>query len=89
MWYTAISEGKPTEEAKIQWHMAFVSVMDLELAQNRFDLAYHKEYNLNRKVLEVDFLIIKKDSGIEIANEIGKLFRGHMWLKALSGGMEK
>jgi hypothetical protein len=40
-------------------------------------LEYHKEYNLNTKPLEVDLLVIKKDAGIEITNEIGKLFRGH------------
>ena len=65
------------EDTKIQWHAAFVSAMDLELAQNRPDLEYHKEYNLNTKPLEVDLLVIKKDAGIEITNEIGKLFRGH------------
>ena len=65
------------EEAKIQWHAAFVSAMDLEFAQNRSDLVYHKEYNLNKKPLEVDLLVIKKDSDTQIANEIGKLFRGH------------
>ena len=27
--------------------------------------------------MEVDLLVIKKDAGIEITNEIGKLFRGH------------
>ena len=65
------------EDTKIQWHAAFVSAMDLELAQNRSDLEYHKEYNLNTKPLEVDLLVIKKDSDTQIANEIGKLFRGH------------
>lgn len=65
------------EDTKIQWHAAFVSAMDLELAQNRSDLEYYKEYNLNTKPLEVDLLVIKKDAGIEITNEIGKLFRGH------------
>ncbi len=65
------------EDTKIQWHAAFVSAMNLELAQNRSDLEYHEEYNLNTKPLEVDLLVIKKDAGIEITNEIGKLFRGH------------
>ena len=65
------------EDTKIQWHAAFVSAMDLELAQNRSDLEYYNEYNLNTKPLEVDLLVIKKDAGIEITNEIGKLFRGH------------
>ena len=62
------------EDTKIQWHAAFVSAMDLELSQNRSDLVYYKEYNLNTKPLEVDLLVIKKDSDIQITNEIGKLF---------------
>lgn len=65
------------EDTKIQWHAAFVSAMDLELAQNRADLVYHKEYNLNTKPLEVDLLVIKKEPDVQITNEIGKLFRGH------------
>lgn len=65
------------EDTKIQWHAAFVSAMDLELSQNRSDLEYHKEYNLNTKPLEVDLLVIKKNSHIRITNEIGKLFCGH------------
>lgn len=65
------------KNAKTQWHAAFVSAMDLELVQNRSDLVYHKEYNLNTKPLEVDLLVIKKDPDTQIANEIGKLFRGH------------
>lgn len=65
------------EDTKIQWHAAFVSAMNLELAQNRSDLIYHKEYNLNTKPLEVDLLVIKKEVDIQITNEIGKLFRGH------------
>ena len=65
------------EDARIQWHAAFVSAMDLELAQNRSNLVYHKEYNLNTKPLEVDLLVINKDSDIQITNEIGKLFQGH------------
>ncbi len=64
------------EDTKIQWHAAFVSAMNLELAQNRSDLIYHKEYNLNTKPLEVDLLVIKKEADIQITNEIGKLFRG-------------
>lgn len=64
-------------DTKIQWHPSFVAAMDLELAENRSDLIYEKEYNLNTKPLEIDLLIIKKDSNIQIVNEIGKLFRGN------------
>ena len=64
-------------KTKIQWHPAFVAAMDLELIQNRNDLIYEKEYNLNTKPLEIDLLVIKKNSSVHIANEIGYLFKGH------------
>ena len=63
------------KNTKIQWHLGFASAIDLELAKNRSDLTYHREYNLNKQALEVDLLVIKKDSDISIDNEIGKLFR--------------
>lgn len=64
-------------EIKIQWHPGFVAAINLELEENRADLIYEKEYNLNTKPLEIDLLVIKKDSNVQIVNEIGKLFRGH------------
>lgn len=65
------------KDTKIQWHPGFVAAMNLELAQNRKDLIFEKEYNLNTKPLEIDLLVIRKDSSVRIANEIGILFRGH------------
>lgn len=64
-------------EIKIQWHPGFAAAMDLELSANRKDLVYEKEYNLNTKPLEIDLLVIKKESHVRIKNEIGRLFRGH------------
>lgn len=64
-------------DTKIQWHPGFVSAMNLELCENRTDLIYEKEYNLNTKPLEIDLLVIKKDRKAQMINEIGKLFRGH------------
>lgn len=64
-------------DTKIQWHPGFVAAMDLELEENRSDLIFEKEYNLNTKPLEIDLLVIKKDAEVRIVNEIGKLFRGH------------
>lgn len=64
-------------DKKIQWHPAFVAAMNLELAENRDDLIFEKEYNLNTKPLEIDLLVIKKDKDVHILNEIGELFRGH------------
>lgn len=51
--------------------------MGLELRQNRNDLIFEKEYNLNTKPLEIDLLIIKKTATTQIVNEIGRFFRGH------------
>ena len=64
-------------EIKIQWHPGFVAAINLELAENRGDLIYEKEYNLNTKPLEIDLLVIKKDKDIQISNEIGRMFKGH------------
>lgn len=75
-------------DIKIQWHPGFVAAMDLELAENRADLIYEKEYNLNTKPLEIDLLVIKKDKDVRTANEIGWIFRGYNVL-ALSGKMKK
>lgn len=49
------------EDIKVQWHLGFASAINLELAKNRPDLTYHREYNLNKQALEVDLLVIKKD----------------------------
>ncbi len=62
-------------DIKIQWHPGFVAAMDLELAENRADLVYEKEYNLNTKPLEIDLLVIKKDKDVRTANEIGRIFK--------------
>ena len=64
-------------DKKIQWHPGFAAAVDLELSANRGDLVYEREYNLNTKPLAIDLLVIKKDKGVDLENEIGKLFRGH------------
>lgn len=65
------------KDTKVQWHPGFVAAMNLELAKNRDNLVFVKEYNLNTKPLEIDLLVIKKDIGTLIDNEIGMLFKGH------------
>ena len=62
-------------DIKIQWHPGFVSAMNLELCENRTDLIYEKEHNLNTKPLEIDLLVIKKEKDVQLLNEIGKQFR--------------
>lgn len=75
--WLAETEGKDMADKKIQWHPGFAAAVNLELSANREDLIYEREYNLNTKPLAVDLLVIKKDKGVDLENEIGKLFRGH------------
>lgn len=65
------------KDTDIQWHPGFVAAINLELIKNRSDLTFEKEYNLNTKPLEIDLLIIKKNSDIKVDNKIGRIFRGH------------
>lgn len=65
------------EDKKIQWHPAFCSAVRLELAEDRKDLEFYNEFNLNSKPLQADLLVINKQGQDEIKNTIGKLFRKH------------
>lgn len=65
------------KDTKIQWHPGFVAAMNLEFAENREQLIFEKEYNLNIKPLEIDLLVVKKDASVQITNEIGSFFKGH------------
>lgn len=56
-----------SENKNIQWHPAFCAAMCLELMQNKTELDFNKEYNINTKPLQMDL----------IENEIGRIFRGH------------
>ena len=62
------------KEKKIQWHPAFAAALEMEFAQDRVHLEFEREYNLNRKPLLIDALIIKKKKDVILKNEIGKLF---------------
>lgn len=51
--------------------------MELELRENKKDLAYEREHNLSRMPLKIDFLVICKKAGVTIKNEIGRFFLGN------------
>ena len=65
------------EQKRIQWHPAFCSAMRLELRENRRELRFYNEYNLNSKPLEIDLLVIVMGREVVIRNIIGKFFRKH------------
>ena len=63
------------ENTKIQWHPGFYAAAEIELRQNRRELEFHREYNLSKKPLQVDLLIIEKLHDVQIQNELGAIFR--------------
>ena len=64
-----------SESTKIQWHPGFYAATEIELRSNKNDLHFIREYNLSKKPLQIDMLIIEKLKNVQIQNEIGKLFR--------------
>ena len=67
-------------EFKLQWHPALCSATEQELAENKKDLNFHREYNLSKKPLQIDMLVIEKLDDVDIKNEIGHIFRKYnLW----------
>ena len=59
------------KDLNTQWHPAFCSAVKLELIENKGDLDYTNEYNLNSKPIQMDLLVIKKSSDVEIKMRLG------------------
>ncbi|MCM1184348.1 MAG: hypothetical protein NC337_13335 [Roseburia sp.] len=74
---TRPEENRDLNDRRTQWHMAFPAAMKLELMEYSGILEYCPEYLLNTKALQADLLIIKKEAGAVIENEIGRIFKGH------------
>ena len=47
-------------ETKKQWHPVFCAAVELEFREDKDILTYEREYNLSKKPLQIDLLIIKK-----------------------------
>ena len=63
------------EDTKIQWHPGFVAAMNLEFAENRENLIFEKEYNLNTRPLQIDLLVIRKLCTEVIPKNIAYIFK--------------
>ena len=61
--------------SKIHWHPGFYGGMELELKDYKSVLSFECEHELSKEPLRLDMLIIKKNSDVEIKNQIGVLFR--------------
>ena len=74
---------------KLQWHPAFCAATELELRPDLDVLELLPEYNLSKKPLQIDLVIIKKmDWKRTLQNEIGHIMRGHNILEYKGPGDE-
>ena len=62
---------------KIQWHPAFVAATKIEFEDEREKLKFESEYQLSKKPMQIDLLILKKVENVSIYKNIGKIFRGN------------
>ena len=74
------------ERIKLQWHPAFCAAARLEFNEDRDVLEFYSEYNLSRKPLQIDLLIIEKNKNIRIKNQIGHIFRQNNIIEYKSPG---
>ena len=61
----------------LQWHPAFFAGIQIELEEEREKLIFENEHQLSKKPMEIDVLVIKKHSDVQIQKNIGRIFRGH------------
>lgn len=63
------------EKKRLQWHPVFFAGLQIELQDESENLIFENEHQLGTKPKEIDVLIIKKESGVPIKKNIGKIFR--------------
>lgn len=62
---------------KIQWHPAFDAALQIELADDADCLTFEPEHLLSKKPMQMDELIIKKNTKRKLHKELGHIFLGH------------
>ena len=65
------------EKKLLQWHAAFFADIQIELAEEAQYLEFENEHMLGTKPMQLDVLIIKKDSKRRLKKNIGRIFRRH------------
>lgn len=63
------------KEKRLQWHTAFFAGIQIELEEEADYLTFENEHMLGTKPMQVDVLIIKKNSERKIQKNIGRIFR--------------
>lgn len=61
----------------LQWHPAFYANIQIELKNEADKLSFENEHQLGTKPMEIDVLVIKKETDEPIRKNIGRIFRTH------------
>ena len=74
------------EEKTLQWHAAFQAALQIEFMEEKEYLQFLEEYNLSKKPLQIDTLIIKLEPGRKIQKSLGRIFRQYNIVEYKSPG---
>ena len=68
---------KRKKEKRLQWHSAFYAGIQIEFGEEAEKLIFEREHNLSTKPMQIDVLIIKKNTDDIIHKNIGQIFKRH------------
>ena len=68
-------ELKKKENDATYWHPAFFAGIQIELAEDADNLVFENEHQLGTKPMEIDVLIIKKETDRPVKKNIGRIFK--------------
>lgn len=66
---------KKEKEKLLQWHSAFFAGIQIELSEEAEYLIFENEHSLSTKPMQIDVLIIKKNTKKKLKKNIGQIFR--------------
>ena len=66
-----------TDEQRLDWHSGFEGSLQLSLRNYAADIEIEREHSLSKEPVRIDFLVVKKNTGVVIDNAIGRDFRTH------------
>ena len=70
-----MNDTQTAEGQLLQWHPAFFAGLQIEFSEEADKLEFENEHQLGTKPMEIDVLIIKKESTEPIHKNIGRIFR--------------
>ena len=73
---------------KIHYHPGFYGATELELRLEKADLSFTIEYTLFKEPTRIDMLVITKEQGAQLDNEVGRIFKQYNILEYKSPNQE-